>query len=266
MSERSNDYRSLLVAGAVLVVGAWFMAFLVQKGQEPEVRSTYSYHARGTSAFYELTAQLGQPLQRIERGWQPEELRKYRTIMVLHPVLAPDEGEWKALEQWVSEGGSLAIAPDFGVTGAKLAQQSNGAVNWRTAFGSPRESQKLEPSTIGEDVERVCFESTSTITDKTVAATGCEQIFQDDEGVRITSLAFGEGRIVVLADDSFLSNGLIDKVDNAILATRLIEYLRESGGKIGYDETHQGVRGERKPGPIWVLGKALMQTGAGHRR
>ncbi|HUU23645.1 MAG TPA: hypothetical protein VM389_14020, partial [Phycisphaerae bacterium] len=67
-------------------------------------------------------------------------------------------------------------------------------------------------------------------------------LLADSQGLRILTRRVGSGRVIVLADSSFLANRWIGLADNAVLAANLLAYAvsRARGGRVAYDEYHQG--------------------------
>ena len=80
---------------------------------------------------------------------------------------------------------------------------------------------------------------------------------------RIAARPLGEGRVIFLADTSFLANSRIGKDDDAVLAVNLAAYAasKARGNRLAFDEYHFGL-GHHDTG--WtVMAGMLVTTGAG---
>jgi len=84
-----------------------------------------------------------------------------------------------------------------------------------------------------------------------------------DRMARIATRARGKGRVIFLADSSFLANGRLGREDNAVLAVNLAHYAvsRARGQRVAVDEYHFGF-GTRESG--WgLMSRMLLVTGPG---
>jgi hypothetical protein len=90
-----------------------------------------------------------------------------------------------------------------------------------------------------------------------------EKLLQARAGTNIAARRMGGGRIVLIADSSFLANGWIGEADDAILAANLCAWALAQGRgyTVAFDEYHLGY-GARETG--WtVLGGMLFTTPPG---
>jgi hypothetical protein len=79
----------------------------------------------------------------------------------------------------------------------------------------------------------------------------------------ILARRIGRGRVIAIGDPSFLSNGVLDDGDGAVLAVRLVEWLgRSRATPLVFDEYHHGF-GYESSGASDIIVDALLHTGAG---
>jgi len=280
MSAKGNrsDYIILgvVIAGAAIVLAlAGGAGWFEQKADEaPPIRTTYSSNPEGTKAFWMLMGRLDMPLTRVQQSLKGRTLASVDVLFILDPMERLGGEELSALEAWIARGGVLVYNGVFGLTGAfettGLPFPYPGAVR-RHYEGDLPETEPVPPSLddlpLARDVRRVVFAGSDTLyvpdgSEVERLATDTD-LFVDSSGLRIATRKIGDGRIIALADTSFLTNRLLGQGDNCVLAANVVAYaLHEArGNRAGYDEYHMGF-GSR-PTSWSTLWAALFRTSAG---
>ena len=276
-----SDYIILATLG---VIAALVIFALVSSGwlrrAEPEfipVRTTYSTRPAGTMACYLLFERLGIELRRSDRPLLTETLEKLDVLFLTDPILFIEEGEMAGLRTWVREGGVLVYSgPSFSGSprerhvharrDAEAAHENehHPVVKPASATRVPDDASDLP---LARDVATVRFDQPRRLDLRDAGpfdrGDEGERLFADSVGTRIVSHQIGDGRLIVLADSSFLANGRLGKEDNAILAANLAAHAlaRARGGRVAFDEYHFGY-GSRPTG--WsLLGTSLLRTAPG---
>ena len=274
-----SDYLILgvVIAGAAIVLAlAVGAGWLEEKADEaPPIRTTYSSNPEGTKAFWLLMGRLDMPLMRVQQAFKGRTLASVDVLFILDPMERLGREELSALEAWIARGGVLVYNGVFGLT---KGFETTGpflhvpeAVRHRYGYEDEPETAPVPPPAadlpLARDVRRVAFASRDTL----YVPDGTEverldtdtDLFSDSSGLRIATRQIGDGRIIALVDSSFLTNGLIGRGDNCVLAANVVAYARHEarGPRVAYDEYHMGF-GSR-PTSWSTLWAALCQNSAG---
>ena len=277
-SGRKSDYLILAALGIVSVgciLAMTALGWFGEDDQGPGIRSSSSTNVEGTMACYVLQQRLGGLVRLSYDPLLEEALDEIDVLFLIDPIIAVHDGELRAVRPWVQNGGVLVCtdaAPEL-LEHLEAAGLSAGP-GW-THFGGAllREGipSEIPPGRLNlplaRDLETLQFSTTRTLTvgdsGPADAPTAAEPLLADEAGVRIAARRLGAGAVIVLADSSFLANGLIGKADNAILAANLVAYslANARGNRVAFDEYHFGYGSGES---AWTLmGGMLLKTSPG---
>lgn len=270
---RRSDYVILAVLGIAVVVVVILVSSSRWRPREPEslpVRTTYSTRPVDTMACYLLFGRFGIDVARCNRPLLDETIESYDLLFMLDPLLPLEDGERIALRAWVRRGGVLVYSDSRDLARRILSMRDDEGGN-----GGRTRSQTRRPATsaakpvlpLARDVSDTHFETREKVAlDDHGPLAGSRDgaaLFMDEAGTRIVSHRIGRGTVIVLADCSFLANGLLGKEDNAILAANLVEcaLAQAHGARVAFDEYHAGF-GQAESGES-LLRTALVRTTPG---
>lgn len=263
----TTEIRALGALGVLLLVGTWglTMAVATSGPEKAELRSTQSFHPSGVSGWFEAMKRLGARVEKLDRDWKEVRLGDYDALFLLGPAVSLDELEQKRLDTWLQGGGTLVVAAGPNMMLGTIVQY---VMPWKVNESGEKVGDRTEAYgnySLARDVAVVSFETGVRFEEKAIGKQTLVPLFKDSEGVRIGKVTVGSGQLVLLADDSFLTNERIGKEDNAVLASRLLEFLKkgEGSGRIAYDETHYGLGQRQSRGTFRILGSALLSTAPG---
>ena len=280
----------LVILGVLAAVAVAVVAFLTSSGlirDESEgrltVRTTYSAEPGGCLAAHMLFERMGVASQRCTRPLNEHVLDQYDVLFMLDPLLPMQAHERRQLLAWVRAGGVLVATeevrdqlrhpehwddvevhePDDDPEMRRLLRRYEDKSPGITVVPPARRELPLS-----RDVGRVEFEGTLVLTSPEETFGDGEErttvpLFRDEEGIRVAAESMGRGTVVVMSDCSFLSNDLLGREDNPVLAMNLATWglSRARGDRLAFDEYHQG-RGLRETG--WtVMAAMLLTTSAG---
>jgi hypothetical protein len=266
-----------LAAAAAVVLAILLAAGLVQESETAErgFRTTRSTNIEGTIVYYTLLDRLGIRARRSYGPLLSETLDEVGTVFLLDPIVPLTSDEASALALWVRKGGVLVCTGQP----SRLLRKLHG-IDIITQGRSPRRSlgpKTHEPPTeipadatdlpLAQDVTSMQFESLKALvlpaTERPQESAPAEHLLADSMGLRIAARPVGAGRVIVLADSSFLANGWIGKAQNAVTAVNLACYAQAHarGLVTAFDEYHFGFG--RRQGGWSVLAAALFQTSPG---
>lgn len=263
----SSDLRILaltLAAGAVLVAVVVLVLSPSQDDEHVPLRTTFSSNLEGSAAVYELYGRLGVPVTRVRTPLSSEALEPLAVLFVLNPLTAPRDDELAAIDRWVRAGGVLVT------TATTLPEET---LRWVLEPEGPTVSVPMAPPPeplddygrrlpLAEGMEKVRLGTPWDV--RNVAELEGQALFQDQHGVRVASRPWGQGQVLLLADSSFLANGLLGAADNMLLAANLVTHAmgHARAGAVGFDEYHLGEGAS--PGGSWaLLGRLLVKSPPG---
>ena len=237
------------VAIVVAVVG-WGL-FQDDRSARAWFRTSHSRNVEGTVVCYTLFDRLGYSVRRSEKPLLAGTLDETDVLFMISPLLPTHEGETGALDLWILGGGVLVCtpgvgpgAPHYAAADAFMRSRSAERVeDSRTTTAVPETASALP---LARDVSRVHLKTSTVIdTEGDEALQGADPLdplLTDTAGVRIAARRIGAGRVIIMADSSFLANGWIDKEDNAIVAVNLLAHSVSlaRGGRVVFDEYHFG--------------------------
>ncbi len=242
------------------------------------IRTTQTTNPDATLIYYTLLERLGYSVERNKRIFTAESHREAAMIFMIDPIVPIGAGEITELSDWLVQGGILiATSVPQGLSPA-LNRMPNASLRYRrfaqsrTKAGRSRGARDREVPGDRRDWPLACDVSTVALVDNDVfgedvldpnVASPPVCLFADDQGVRIIEHRLGRGRVIVLADSSFLANGRIVQADNNMLAVNLAAYAlaQSECDTIVFDEYHFGYGSGH--GGFNILGGMLLTTSAG---
>ena len=281
------------LAAAVVILAAIALGYIGRESAGgPPIPSSYSRNTRGAAVGYELFSRLGYPVVRHEAPLFEDALEACTALFVLSPVYDLEDGETMGLRNWLRRGGLLVCTPDvyrrlrgeacsFGA-GSVCCQTEPIRRRFEDDAPSRRGGTIIPPQDrdlpLAADALTVHLASADTLEealpvappesseDEILAENVAEAftpLLRDEQGMRVGVRGEGPGRIVVLADTSFLENGRLGRADNSIVAVNLAHYVHRGarGGCIGFDEYHFGFGG--RPTGGGTLKTMLFRTAPG---
>jgi hypothetical protein len=273
MSARSKatDW-TILIGLAVLTVGV--LGWMSVSGwldrpaaDELTPRTTTSPARRGTLAYYMLLERMGLGLRRHHSPLHARALARWDVLFCIEPVVELTSQETVALKRWVRGGGVLVCTPEM-AEGVGWTTGYFGPLRGMADVGQPGEPYAVPDDVrslpLARDVRALCLAGSSTLNaleaDRLAPPTApTRALLVDAAGVRIARRRMGAGRVIALADSSFLANRLIGEADNAVLAAGLAAYALHAarGRRAAWDEYHLGYgRGPTR----WTTMAALLTT------
>jgi hypothetical protein len=203
--------------------------------RQPGPPSTYNAASAGYKALYLWLRGMGIPAERWERPLT-ELTREAAVLLMISPRLGPEPGELKALEAWVSGGGTLilvsfpwnAFAKHFGF------EMKRGFSDKKKP--DDKESLSFQPGPYVRGQRTIMSKIHSGVDyPKAQAIVHSRDVF----GNLIMVLEEGKGRVIMISDPSLFSNLYLRSGDHARLALDvLLTHLEE--GQILVDEYHHG--------------------------
>jgi len=221
-------------------------------------------------AWYMILERLGADVHRSNRVFVPNTLKEVAVVFLIDPTQPIHPTEREDLSHWISQGGVLVTTESMKDIDPALDRLSlRGSSTHYEAFSTPsptgiRATAQRLP--LARDISAVCFGSNQAFelrAEPSRIPRAPRSLLTDDRGVRIVGHRMGLGCVIVLSDSSFMTNGLIDRDDNSVLAANLVAYATTlSGGeKILFDDYHFHPGG---PGQgLFALGGMLFTTSAG---
>ncbi len=278
--DHKSDYVILIIlciiTGAIIFTLISLGWLKEKRWQPPGIRTIRSTNVDGVIVCYTLFERLGFSVGRSEQMLVGDVLDEAGVLFLLEPIIPIRLGEVNDLRKWLTEGGVLVstilprgLHPDFD-------RSSEGPFDYyhvptrsvtfkRAKLTSIPDTFKNLP--LAPDVAEVIFKSTEVFDvnnfDSNQPTTEIKPLLTDSCGMRIGEYVLQEGRIILLSDSSFLSNGLIGRRDNSVLAVNLVSYAlsHSKENNIVFDEYHFGY-GSHETG-FTLLGQMLFTTAAG---
>jgi hypothetical protein len=243
----------LIVAALAFVV---FSAVRSKYKKESFFRTTLSTSMDGTLVSYIVLERLGLPVARsydmLAEGALGEEIP---ALFLVNPAIPLNGGEIRHLREWVSAGGRLVCTSDCTALLKHLGAGDIASFPY-VPFAFADESASTEARSVPEewqemplarDVNEVRFLTSNAFGRTRQHCEGFEPLFADKAGIRIAARNIGMGTLVVLADSSFMANGMVGESDNAVLVANLASYAAADLGEgvIAFDEYHFGNTGRK---------------------
>ena len=253
---RKTDYA--ILAGLAVFATLFILGLIVSGWGEqraprgPAIRTTHSAADKGALAVYLLFQRLDMPMVRCERPLFADALADVDVLFVIDPLLRPNKGEVRAVRRWV-EGGGVLVCTLEAAEALRLVADDDEAIRVIYLLSSSQRLAEGGDADVPEDraglplareVRAVRLDSArgDYYFETGDAPDPFAPLFADAEGVRIAARKVVAGRMIVLANSSFLANGWIGKADNAVLAANLVAYCRRQarGRRVAWDEYHLG--------------------------
>ena len=261
----------ILALSAVLVGALLLLAAVTPNVDTTDDRSCLRANRWGTKALADLCRQSRPPLRPVAWRRPLTEVEEVDDLLlILQPVVPLIPAEEKAIVAWVEAGGRLVLGgsglPAFGSSMGSPAGLGSlcRKLDARLEMGgvTPKALAPEPGSPLARDVS-------------VVSLTGSGRVHVDDpekhqalvhlrapDGPVVVSLHRGAGQVYILADTTFLANGLLNKADNVVFAADLLYAL--SRGRVYFDEYHHGFgsgsAGTIPPGQRRALGWAVLAT------
>jgi hypothetical protein len=264
---------NLLVIGGIFAVLIILQILLYSNEEAPNEnedngdRSTYCSRTYGTRGFYLYLEENGYNVSRMRKQYTTLEADGVKTLFVVVPLpfLQPSQQEFKALTDWVENGGQLVIVdrivtnvefgPDIKINSRLRSQKKNDPL------------RVLQPSTFTAGVGNPGFSDYAS----TMRITGGPSIgyLGDSTGPALAAVPYGKGRVVLLTDPFIIANNGIQKDDNLKLALNIIREVAPDK-KVAFDEYHHGYDAKFEVGGmvgyfsgspvLWMLGQFGLLT------
>jgi hypothetical protein len=248
MTRRTAISAWILLGLIALVFITVLVAPAVQKGPP---FSSYSAASDGTRLAHDLIGRLGWKPERREVAFS-DSLRDVAPIQVLVDVGISD-AEAARLLSFVRAGGGLIVAGGRGPIQDSLGVVAQSIANYVEEDNAPNcaprgtwQAELVQTSmTSGIDWSRPAPPDTIGYGNVTVRDRGAPP----RQARPAVGMPLGAGRIVVIADEGFLSNDVIRRCElgTDVAFVRMIEYLSRGnrGIRVAFDEFHHGygVRG-----------------------
>ena len=238
---RGASWWKIGVLGIVFFVVAYALVALEsrQKSRKShERRTTYSATAAGYKALYLWLQSMNIPVRRWEKNLSqiPAEAS---VLLMVEPELAPSTGELKALENWVTNGGTvvmLAGRPNLFLQKTNLRLRPLFATkHWQ---GEQNECTPLlfQPGPYTREIQRL--DSTGHPSLSSSLPEGIVHL-RSRWGGLLMVLNKGKGRVIGFADPHLLSNVSLRDADHARLAVNIL-LTHLGSGILLVDEYHHG--------------------------
>lgn len=177
-----------------------------------------------------------------------------KIIFLIEPLVTITNNEWKLLDQWLQEGGTLVLAGNNSVSESTMQHFRFNLVYLL------KQAQELNPAlpilqspVLTSNVElQTDFRLATTRTDFTVLMTA------NGEPVVLT-FPQGEGQVILSSTPAIFTNQELKKEPTAMLILNLVAFADKSGSVL-FDEWHRGFQTTPVIGPTqW-----LQNTPGGH--
>lgn len=273
-------------------LGFAFLVALVQSLGRPAISTgsldlrlaTTNAGPRGARAAYLWLREMGFPARSYRRPYTSLDA-SVQALAVLDPSQAITERQGDALFDWLTEGGTLLVAPGGNPElRTRLAEWVSFEVDELAASEVPgdrivlddaehaghrrwryREATPDERGMFPYPVRDIAFRWDSRVIDPA----GEHRVLFARDGLGLVAEFYaGDGAVVVFADEEMLSNRGIEKAQNVELFASLMEDWVEPGTEIWFDDYHHGERAggslaaylaRRRPG---LFAAALLLAGA----
>lgn len=249
----------LLTVGTLSFVGALALSLLAGNGgnvRSPEA-NTFSYSAIGHRALVEVLERVEMPVL-VSRFDSAGKAGTSSLLVIAEPT--PPTATAADLKRLMGARNVLVVLPKWdGSVDRLIPDWLNGA-----ELLPAKDVQQMLTAAIGAGTVVRPTGGLSLATEEFAAPTlAAPQLFESPEiepviagpqGVLLGRIDRGWNTVWVLSDPDILSNHGIGQGDNALLAVRLIDYMRPQGGAIVIDETIHGFEAEP------ALSRAVLET------
>lgn len=216
--------------------------------------TSYSADPNGARGLYEIVQTLGWNASRRTTGFRGE-LEPKATYLVLDPAIDLTATEVGNLLAAVRKGAGLVVVPRKGTRLAdSLPVWASGAGSAFSPILLPLDtSYRTPPSAVVSQTHlwpRAVLRSKRPLRDDTVVflAAAPPQFSRRPTGKPmpgagpvVLGLPFDKGRIVAIADPTFLRNDVLRHGNTSVLAARALEYARQDSAlTLIFDEFHHG--------------------------
>ena len=275
LKTHKSEYTILSILGVVTALVVFWLVWhemAAETRTEPSTaRTTHSASPDGLLACYTLFERLGIPVERSHAIIRADRLDQAGVVFLVDPRVPLAADEVADLRVWVARGGVLItteVIEDLGLHEQEDDERKplvRRERNSRDDLSSPAENARSQP--LARDVFSVHFKTDAVFggagrTSRSPSDT-LVPLFTDTRGVRVAERRLSRGRIILLADSSFLSNGRIGRGDDGVLAVNLVSFAQaaSNGRNVLFDEYHFGYRGYNQG--LGILARLLFTTSAG---
>ena len=246
----------ILVAAVLLAVVVLVIVLLLPTSGEAAQRpSVFSRSARGLLAARQYLESRGVQVESWDKPLSDLPAAP-GVLVVACPLAAPFSYEdAEAAREWVLRGGSIVLLssgdrPDPRELGLFLAHdlghvrtREDPPLRWSAwkewRLADERLTSLAAPGEEEPPRSLVVLAGTHAVS----RPGGARDLFFDEGGTpKVFELRRGKGRVVVVNNSTLWSNGWIARAGNASFLARVTARLTADGGKVLFDEWHQGVR------------------------
>ncbi|BDI32686.1 hypothetical protein CCAX7_47370 [Capsulimonas corticalis] len=284
--------------GAIFVLFVVFVAIGLASGGQSETRSRQvgvdgpvdpsvtNDRKSGSKAFFDWVGERGFKPQILRASWTSLDKNQAPVMVCIAPQTGDDAqatlfaqndsdappakttlltaDDAARLRKWLQSGHTLILLTSRLATG-KIAGSSDGTTTFGDAMDvivetSATSAGKTEfaPRLLTRDtVDLMRVHTISGMRIRRSVPDGLG-LFGDENGPVAESIPIGKGRLIVIADGAFASNGNIAVADNAVFLDNLLHHHAKRGDTILFDEYHHGDAVLESGMTIWgALGQPL---------
>ena len=259
---------ALLVGLIVITLGA---TFADPGDTQPDPRtSSYVNDPDGARALHEVLRACG---LRTERLLEPASALPDtdRTLLVMAPSEPIIEAHEEALFDWVERGGRLVIAA--AVPRPPVRPSFHGPLLARLGLvarprGMVARSVTVVPGAGMDTGTAAVWPARQVLDDLPEGAkrdprSGAARTLITTRSQRLAvAVPFGTagGEVIVLADETMLSNRHLREAENAVVIVQLLTARERDGGRVVFDEYHHGFRPEGEREGLYTQAAGLLVT------
>jgi len=248
---------------AALLLGAALLALGVTVGRptsnDDSRASTFSDARGGTRALFLVLESVGAKPRRLTHSPSASDPTD-RTVVVAAPSEPITRNESERIVGWVAAGGRLVIVGGPPAVGAVEPYTTTlyDAFGLRETATTPRagETLRIDDAALGDGVGRLDWPATRSIkSDKAFVP-----LVTRGARCLVGRMPWGDagGEVVVVADQSLLVNASLGKLDDCVVAVRVLLARGSDEGRVSFDEFHHGHRDDGSPGHVGAAIAAML--------
>jgi hypothetical protein len=257
MNGRRVELAAALALGAALVLlGA---AFGTSKSAADSRASTFVDSREGMRAAFLVLEGVGAKPRRLMRAPSASDPTD-RTLVVARPSEPVTRREAAGIVDWVNEGGRLVVVAGPAPVGAPAPHERA----LLEAFGLRRkatppnagESTRIDDPVLGDGVGKLDWPAVGDVE----SSGRLDKLVTRGTRTLVGRAPWGDagGEVVVVADDGLYANESLGKLDNAVLAVRVLLGRGSDDGRVVFDEFHHGFRDDGGPSHVGAALAAML--------